>query len=142
MAYRVIAPEASVLRDLSEFKDADGKVIGYDRESVVRLQGDVIADADVAQVVKDAYENGDPHINGLLEYVEGEPDEIVDAEHDVNQDLNLSDPEAPVEEAEFETVQHPEDGPQQHKPSEKADAVKETKPKKPRAKKKAAAKDE
>lgn len=154
MPYKVTAPEASILRDLNIYKDNEGKITGYDRDSLVYVQGDVIADKDVAQVVKDAYDAGDPHTRGLIEYADGDVDETADSEHDVNQDLNLSDPDAPEKEKEFEQVQHPEDGPQQHKPAEKADAVDAPKEeqtvepsadddsaKKPKSRKKAAKKD-
>lgn len=123
MPYKVTAPEVSLLRDLGVYKDNEGKVIGYDRDSVIRLQDEIVADEDVAQIVKDAYEAGDPHTRGILEYVDEDPEPQPEKEHDVNQDLNISDPEDPVKDKEFETVQHPEDGPQQHQPAEKADAV-------------------
>jgi hypothetical protein len=92
MPYEVIAPEVNVLKALSEYKDEDGKVIGYDSASVLRFQGEVVADEDVHPAVRKAYEDGDSHVTSILKQVDG------DVEPEDTRDDGL-DPDASVQPA-------------------------------------------
>jgi hypothetical protein len=69
MPYRVTCAEdtsISVLRSLSTVKDEDGKVLGYDHESVSYHNGDVIEDDDVSPAVVTLYDAGDAHTTSIL----------------------------------------------------------------------------
>lgn len=74
MPYEVIAESTFVLKSRGELTDEDGKVLGYDHESVPHVLGDIIADEDISPVVKALYEDGNPFTVATLKKV-GEDDD-------------------------------------------------------------------
>jgi hypothetical protein len=67
MPYETRVPDVQILKDEAVLHDDDGNVIGVDHSShIYPRPGTVLEDEDVAAVVKEAYEDGDEHVRGLL----------------------------------------------------------------------------
>lgn len=75
MPYEVKIDELQVLEAIAELSDANGNSLGYEHRSNLFLNGEVIADAQVSPVIREALEaqdEDDPtyrHLRGKLEYV-------------------------------------------------------------------------
>lgn len=66
MPYKVLMDEVNVLKKVGEFKTLDGKVIGYDHDSILYMKDDVISEDDVSPVVQQSYADGDAHTRSIL----------------------------------------------------------------------------
>jgi hypothetical protein len=79
MPYRVLGDEVSIHKAVGEFYDNNGKIIGYDHDSVIYLKDDIVADEDVSPDVVKIYDSGDERIRTLIVRVDakGKPVEPV-----------------------------------------------------------------
>lgn len=69
MPYRVIAEEGtsvSILKKIGDWKTPDGHIIQEDHESVPRVDGEILADDEIAPSIIAAYEAGDQHVRSYL----------------------------------------------------------------------------
>lgn len=69
MPYRVIAEEGtsvSILKKVGEWKSSDGHILQEDHESVPRVDGEILADDEVAPSIVALYEGGDQHVRSYL----------------------------------------------------------------------------
>lgn len=66
MPFLIIGDEVSLHKKVGEFTNEEGKILAYDHESVVYLQGEIVPDEEVSPVTLQQYERGDKHIRSLI----------------------------------------------------------------------------
>lgn len=69
IGYQVLVDSVSILRDIGKITDSDGKVIGYEHESVLYPLSAIIPESEISPVVLDKYESGDEHTRNILQRV-------------------------------------------------------------------------
>jgi hypothetical protein len=75
MAYKVLIDGATVLKSLGEVKNPTTGEVTYEHVATVYPKGAIIKDEDVSPVMVKLLEDGDEHVNSVLEKTGDEPTE-------------------------------------------------------------------